>query len=108
MGNYRLLIKSTAILILCLLILCSLVPVSAQKKQAKPLKAVKPAPSRPAPQIPLQSFRITPPQDLDSRTAPKIEDQPIDVGSDEILKIETGLVQLDVTVVDQTNTPVYD
>ncbi|MCI0336549.1 MAG: VWA domain-containing protein [Acidobacteria bacterium] len=35
------------------------------------------------------------------------EDQPIEV-SDEIVKIDTGYVQLDVTVVDQTNTPVYN
>ncbi|MBO0800493.1 MAG: VWA domain-containing protein [Blastocatellia bacterium] len=34
-------------------------------------------------------------------------DQPIDI-SGEVLKIDTGLVSLDVTVVDQSNIPVYD
>jgi VWFA-related protein len=37
----------------------------------------------------------------------KADDQPLEV-SDEIVKIDTGLVQLDVTVIDQTNTPVFN
>jgi Ca-activated chloride channel homolog len=100
MGNYRLLIKSGFILLVCLFILSTFVRVSAQKK-------AKPTP-KPAPQWPSESFRIIPPKNLETRPPAKVgDDQPIDL-SGEIVKIDTGMVQLDVTVIDQTNTPVFD
>jgi Ca-activated chloride channel homolog len=106
MGNYRfrLLIKSTSILFVCLLILFSIVQVSAQKQTRS--ATAKPT-TKPTPQPTLQQFRIVVPKNLQTPPVGKIDEQPIDV-SGEIVKIDTGLVQLDVTVIDQTNTPVYD
>jgi Ca-activated chloride channel homolog len=104
MGNYRLLIKSTSILFVCLLILFSIVHVAAQKPTRS--VTVKPTP-KPTPLPTIPQFKIVRPKNLQTRPPAKIDDQPIDI-SDEVVKIETGLVQLDVTVIDQTNTPVYD
>jgi Ca-activated chloride channel homolog len=107
MGNYRLLIKSTSILFVCLLILFSIVQVSAQKQtRSATVKPTKPTP-QPISQPTLQQFKIVVPKNLQTPPAGKTDDQPIDI-SDEIVKIDTGLVQLDVTVIDQTNSPVYD
>jgi Ca-activated chloride channel family protein len=104
MGNYKLLIKSTPILFVCLLILFSFVQVAAQKPTRS--VTVKPAP-KPTPFPVLPKFRIVLPKDLQSPPPAKTDDQPIDL-SGEVLKIDTGMVQLDVTVIDQTNMPVYD
>lgn len=48
-----------------------------------------------------------PVKETEPRKGVQSEDQPIEV-TDEIVKIDTELVQLDVTVVDQTNTPIYN
>jgi Ca-activated chloride channel family protein len=104
MGSYKLLIKSTSILFVCLLILFSIVRVGAQKPTRG--VTVKPTP-KPTPQPALPQFRIVLPKNMQSPAPAKTADQPIDV-NDEILKIDTGMVQLDVTVIDQTNMPVYD
>jgi Ca-activated chloride channel homolog len=111
MGNYRLLIKSESILFLCLLILFSIVHAVAQKPTRS--ATVKPKP-KPTPLPNLQGFKIIPPKvwqrpasTAGKIPAGKIDDQPIDI-SDEVVKIDTGLVTLDVTVVDQNNIPVFD
>jgi Ca-activated chloride channel homolog len=105
MGNYKLLIKSASILFVCLLILFSIARVAAQKPTRG--VTVKPTP-KPTPLPTLPGFKIVPPKNLQTRPAGKPEEQPIDITGDEILKIDTGMVQLDVTVIDQANMPVYD
>jgi Ca-activated chloride channel homolog len=105
MGNYRLFIKSTTLLFVCLLILLSIVRVAAQKPTRG--VTVKPTP-KPTPVSTLPEFRIIPPKGMQTRPAGKPDEQPIDITGDEILKIDTGMVQLDVTVIDQSSLPVYD
>src|SRR5262245_45843025 len=110
MGNYRVLIKSESILFLCLLILFSIVHAAAQKPTRS--ATVKPTP-KPTPVPNIKGFKIIAPKvwqrpaGVSGKIATGKDDQPIDL-TGEVLKIDTGLVTLDVTVVDQNNIPVFD
>jgi VWFA-related protein len=106
MPDYRRSRKLASFLFVFVLVGAMIVELNAQNPSTKP----KPkSPARQKNQAPRQEIKaeVKADEKIEKKAEPKIDDQPLEI-SDEIVKIDTGLVQLDVTVIDQTNTPVFN